>query len=154
MSPRQYLEEVVKTNMAELSADYPDFRNAYNAVHAVDALAAHIYHAAGGNCRTGADDDTAYREQLAIAEPEFGLVRDLAKALKHVALIRGKPSVTSAARIQTKSLGWGEARGGEGRWGSPLQVVVVTDKGDNRVIETVLINAVSFLKLEMKRLGL
>jgi len=40
-------------------------------------------------------------------------------------------------------------RWGEGRWGSPLQVVVVTDAGEHRVVEAVLINALDFLEAEM-----
>jgi hypothetical protein len=154
MTPRDFLEQIVRPNMADLANDYGDIRKAMTAVHSADALAAHIFHEVGGRIVTGAADDTAYRELLAEESGEFRLVRDLEKAAKHVALDRGKPLVTTADQIVSRGLGWGEARWREGRRGSPPQVVVVTDTGEHRVIETVVRKAVEFLEAEMAAFGI
>ncbi|TIX64740.1 MAG: hypothetical protein E5V33_09505 [Mesorhizobium sp.] len=77
------------------------------------------------------------------------MLRDVAKVAKHVQLDRGKPDVTTAAQMSTRSLGSGEARWEEDRWGSPPQAIVNTDAGEHRVLETVVEQplAVSFVKL-------
>ena len=48
MTPREYVDEIVRPNLADLERDEGNLRYALNAVHAVDALAARIYVAAGG----------------------------------------------------------------------------------------------------------
>ena len=154
MTPRDFLEQIVRPNMADLANDYGDIRKAISAVHSADALAAHIFDAVGGRIVTGAADDTAYRELLAGEHAEFRLVRDLVKATKHVVLDRGKPLVSTADQIDSRGLGWGEARWREGRRGSQPQVVVVTDAGEHRVIETVVRKAVEFLEAEMTAFGI
>ncbi|TIX82108.1 MAG: hypothetical protein E5V27_14240 [Mesorhizobium sp.] len=154
MTPREYLDQVITPNLAELANDYGNVRLALNAVHAVDALAAHIFYGAGGKGKIGSDDDLAYREQLAKQDAEFGLLRDVAKAAKHVMLERGTPKVSTAGQISSKGLGWGEARYGEGRYGSPPQAMVLTDAGEHRVLETVIRGALAFLEKEMATHGL
>jgi hypothetical protein len=154
MTAREFLEQVVRPNVAELAADYADIRRAINAVHAVDALAAHIYDSAGRRKGTGEPDDTAFREKLASHNSDFKLLRDVAKAVKHVVLERGSPIVTKAEQITSKSLGWDEMLWDEGRWDSPPLVVVATNAGSYRVVETVLKNALDFLENEMARRGL
>jgi hypothetical protein len=85
MTPRDFLANVVEPNVVELAANFGSVRCAYNAVAAVDALAAHIFHWVANQdpaSIAGMKDDTAYREALAEAYPVFGVLRDLAKALK------------------------------------------------------------------------
>jgi hypothetical protein len=117
MTAREFLEQTVRPNLAELAADYADLRKAFNAFHAVDALAAHIYDCAGRQKGTGEPDDIAFRERLCARSSDFALLRDLAKAVKHVVLERGTPKITKAAQISPRSLGWDEMRWDEGRWG-------------------------------------
>ena len=112
MTPRDYLEQIVRPNLADLADNYGDIRKAMTAVHSADALAAHIFHAVGGRIVTGAANDTAYRKLLAGENGEFRLVRDLAKAAKQVVLHRGKPLVSTADQIVSQGLSWGEARWG------------------------------------------
>jgi hypothetical protein len=81
-------------------------------------------------------------------------VRDLAKALKHVELIAGKPSVKTASQMAPESLGFDAARFDEGRFDGPAQVVVTTNSGEKRVVESVVLNALKFLEQEMVALGL
>jgi hypothetical protein len=154
---RVFHDQVVLPNVADLNADYGDLRRAMNAVLSVDALAAHIF----DWCRRhvpsatlAARDDSNFRELLAQQNADFGLLRDIAKALKHVTLTRGQPQVRGAAMVASQSLGWGEMRWGEGRWGSPLQVVVELNDGSFRVVEAVVAAALAFLQAEMARLGI
>lgn len=154
MTPTEYVADVVRPNLTDLDLDFDSIRHALNAIHSVDALAARIYVAAGGKAATGEKSDTHYRDALAGKDADFRLLRDLAKAVKHIDLTQGTPTVSSATAVTAEGLGWGEGAWGEGRWGSPPQVVVRTDSGDVRVVQAVLENALAFLETEMTRLGL
>lgn len=79
MNPREFLNTIVRLNVADFHREYGNLRHAYNAVAAVDALAAHIY----VWCRTNATahvngivDDTAYRATLAGQNQIFSLLHD------------------------------------------------------------------------------
>ena len=155
MTPREFLENVVRPNVQDFDANYGSVRHAYNAVAAVDALAAHLYLW----CKTNApseiadvSDDTHYRARLAQSSSDFRLLRDIAKAQKHVHLDRGPTEVTAAAQVAARSIGFGEARWGEGRWGGPPQVVVTTDGGELRYVEQIVATALTVLETEMSRL--
>lgn len=155
MKPRDHLDLIVRPNVNDLRTSFGDVRYAFNAVAAVDALAGHLYRWCSSSAShevAGVRDDSAYREQLAQSNADFALVRDIAKAQKHVQLTRGSPKVSTAAQVETRSLGWGEARWGEGRWGSPPQVVVQTNAGEFRVVVSIVDRALRFLEAEMKRL--
>ena len=157
MTPREFLETVVRPNMEDFNANYGSVRHAHNAVAAVDALAAHLYQWCETNAPSeiaGVSDDTLYRARLAQSSPDFHLLRDIAKAQKHVHLNRGAPKVTTAAQVTARSIGWGEARWGEGRWGGPPQVVVTTDGGELRYVEQIVAAALTVLETEMSRLGI
>lgn len=157
MTPRVFLENVARPNLAEFSTSFADLRLAMNAVHSIDALAAHIYSASGGAASTGCKDDSAFRAQLAATSLEFALLRDVAKALKHVELTRvGKspPALTRAAQVGSQSLGWDEGNWEEVRWDSPPQVVVETDLGETRALDAICASALAFLESEMAARGL
>jgi hypothetical protein len=111
MTPREFLEAVVRFDVAEFRDEYGDIRRAYHAVTAADALAAHIFVWCRTNAPaeiTGLDDDNHYRGKLSERSSEFRLLRDIAKAQKHVHLERGKPEVTEAAQVVARTFGWGE----------------------------------------------
>lgn len=152
MIPREYLEHVVEPNIAELDADYGNIRLALNVVHSLDALAAQIFY--GSNGAIAAKDDLDYRNQLASVSDEFALLRDIAKAIKHVRLERGDPLVSGGDQVSVASIGWGVGRWGEGRWSGPPQAVVATNSGELRYIEQIAQGALSLLKLELEKWGL
>ena len=155
MTPREFLEKVVRPNITEWEANFGSERHAYNAVAAVDSLAAHLYVWCKANAPSEIGripNDSQYRASLVKRSPDFGLLRDIAKAQKHVHLTEGKPKVKTAAQVTARSLGWGEARWGEGRWGGPPQVVVTTDDGGLRYVEQIVAAAVALLEAEMARL--
>jgi hypothetical protein len=54
-------------------------------------------------------DDLEYRSELAKQHSEFALLRDIAKAVKHVRLVRGSPQTSRGDQMEVRSLGWGEA---------------------------------------------
>src|SRR3989454_4985189 len=82
MIPREFLDQVVRPNVAEFHANYGSLRHGYNAVAAADALVAHIFWYIRNAPAQG--DDTAYRATLASQNHDFRLLRDIAKAQKHV----------------------------------------------------------------------
>ena len=157
MTPGEFLQTVVRPNVEEFNANYGDVRRAHNAVAAVDALAAHIY----VWCKTdapseiaGLANDTDYRERLAQCSSDFRLLRDIAKAQKHVHLDRGQPEVTTSAQVKARSFGYGEGGYGVGRYGGPPQVVVTTDGGELRYVEKIVAAALALLEAEMARLNI
>jgi hypothetical protein len=156
MNPRGFLETVVQPNVQDFHADYANLRLAYNAVGAVDALAAHLYVWAKQHAPTAVAssvDDSAYRETLAARDPQFRMLRDIAKALKHVHLTRGNPLVDRAEQVTARSLVYGEGAYGEGRYGGPTQVVVDLPSGAIAYVEGVVDTSLAFLEAEMTALG-
>ena len=160
MSPREFLDVVVRPNIDEFLAHYDDLRRAYNAIMATDALAAHLYDWSRQNAPgevTGInprDGDSAYRVRLAEQNVDFKLLRDLAKAQKHVELHRHDPLIKRSDQMLSRSIAWGEARWGEGRFGGVPQVVVEGAPGGLRYVETVLRRSVAFLEAQLVRLGI
>lgn len=157
MTPREFYNDVVIPNLAEFESKYDDIRLCHNAVGAVDSLAAHIYfflRSNQPNLVSGIFDDSGFRHHLANQHSDFGLLRDVAKALKHVELTRHTPEVRTANQIAIGRLGFGEARFGEGRFGSPPQIVVTTNGGDKRVMETVIKSSAAFLENQMTAFGI
>ena len=153
---REFLQSVVRPNVSDVATHFADVRHAHNAISAVDALAAHLYvwasiHAPAAVA--GIKNDTDYREKLADLNSDFALLRDIAKAQKHVRLTRGKPQVTSANQVQSRPVGYGEGDFGHGRYGGLPQIVVDADNGKMFYVEGVVNNALAFLEAEMSRLG-
>lgn len=152
MTPREFRTLVVEPNLLAFAANPADLRHAMNAVHSVDALAARIHYGSGG--ATGWRDDLEYRDKLAQADPEFALLRDVAKAIKHADLRRGTPKVSGAGQITSQTIGWDQAVWGELEWDAPSRVVVEMTGGPFRNLEKVVGNALALLDREMARLGL
>jgi hypothetical protein len=157
VTPRQFLEQIVRPNVAEFRADCANMRYAYNAVAAVDARAAHIYVWCTANATAevaGCVDDSCYRAKLARAHDDFRLLRDIAKAQKHVELKRRPPPIAEAKQISTRPINWGEGPFGHGSWGGPPQVVVDIDTSTMRYVEQIADSALRFLEGEMVRLNI
>ncbi|WP_427024689.1 hypothetical protein ACP4J4_01630 [Aureimonas ureilytica] len=156
MTPREYLALVVEPNLEDAAQDVSDVRRTYNAVMAVDGLAAHVFHW----CRRhnapyvqGLKDDTWYREQCGKNRANIQMLHDMAKAAKHVELDRGTPTIRTFAEMQPREFGWGEGGYGVGPYGGGDQVSVLID-GQKIQIELLLIQAVDFYKSEMDAAGI
>ena len=90
LTPREFLDHIVRPNMDAMRADPGCLRHAYNAVLTADALAAHLYFRLA-QIRPRVvpkDHDDAYRGALAKQHPAYQMLRDLAGALKHAALLK------------------------------------------------------------------
>jgi hypothetical protein len=154
MSPQEFLEEVVRPNVADFHARYDDVRCAFNAIAAVDALAAHMFGWLRDNSPStvaSVKDDSCYRQKLAASHEGFRLLRDIANAQKHVHLTRGDPTVTHASQVAERAIAFGEGGFGAGHFGGPPQVVVDMDDGSFFYVENVVDHALSFLETEMGR---
>ena len=94
MTPREFLEAVVRLDVAEFSDEYGSIRRAYHAVTAVDALAAHIFVWCRTNAPsevTGLNDDNHYRGKLSQRSSEFRLLRDIGRAFATAHIFPRRP---------------------------------------------------------------
>ncbi len=156
MTSREFLESFVHPNVDEFHTHCADVRYAHNAVRTIDALAAHLYvWAKQDNVTSVASlrDDSHFRSELAARNADFALLRDVAKAQKHVHLTRHNPRVTRADQIVSRPIGWGEGPYGLGRYGGVQEVVVDISPGDFAYLETTIDNALAFLEAVMTSLG-
>jgi hypothetical protein len=156
MTPKEFLSEVVRPNVSTFHDDFASFRHAFNAVAAVDALAAHLFMWCKANAPAevaGSGDDTVYRGTLASRCPAFRLLRDISKAQKHVHLTRGSPQVTRENQVNVRPIGAGKGGIGCGRAGGPPQVVVDINGGVFDYVEDVVDEALAFIEGEMRRLN-
>ncbi|MGZ8285680.1 MAG: hypothetical protein ACXW27_04375 [Allosphingosinicella sp.] len=157
MTPGAFLNDVVRPNVADFHQNFGDLRLAHNAVASVDALAAHLYvwlKANAPNAVSGIVDDSAFRAELANRDEMFRLLRDIAKAQKHVHLTRHNPLVTQASQVASKPVGWGEGGFGQGRYGGPIQVVVDLGNGRLAYVEEVVDGALALLEQEILANGI
>ena len=156
MTPREFLDGIVRPNVDDFHANYGDLRYAQNAIGAVDALAAHLYVWAKTNAPAAVasvNDDSHYRAILAARNQPFALLRDIAKAQKHVHLTKHSPRVTRANQITARPIGWGEGGYGEGRYGGVAQVVVDITQNEFSYVESIVDSSVAFLESEMSAIG-
>jgi hypothetical protein len=156
MTPRDFLQDIVRPNVSDFYANVGSLRYAHNAVSAVDSLAAHLYVWAIANNPAAvsyANDDSHFRSSLASRDPSFALLRDIAKAQKHVHLTKHNPQVRRAEQIASRSIGWGEGDYDEGRFGGEEQVVVDIGPGKFFYVEKIIDSSLAFLEAEMTRIG-
>jgi hypothetical protein len=103
----EFVQTVVRPNIVEFHENYADTRRAYNAISALDALAAHVYTWAKmkePSAVTEIADDSLFRGELAKRDRNFALLRDIAKAQKHVRLTNGKPLITDASQSLSENI--------------------------------------------------
>jgi hypothetical protein len=156
MTLQEFHDQVVLPNVADFNANFSSLRHAFNAIAAVDALAAHIYKWCEMNAIThicGINNDNAYRHELAKRNRDFELLRDIAKLQKHVHLKFGEPLVTRAEQMTARPIGYGEGGYGEGRIGGEAQVVVDVNPGEIYYVGAIVDRALAFLEGEMKYLA-
>jgi hypothetical protein len=69
-------------------------------------------------------NDSSFRQRIAAECGAFRIVRDLAKANKHAALIKHAPLVSSSDQAISKPMGYGLGRYGKGRYGGVPQMMI------------------------------
>lgn len=79
---------------------------------------------------------------LRTAQPvaDVGLLRDVADAFKHHRPDRPSATVHTSSDVVPLSIGWGQARWGEGKMGGVEHVIITTKDGDKRALSSVLQN--------------
>ena len=157
MMPREFHDQVVVPNRQDFAAHFQSLRHGLNAIATVDALAAHIFWAlklASSPAVAMLSMDDQYRHAIAGRNSAFRLVRDMAKAQKHVVLLKHNPQVTTASSVSVGPIGWGQLPFGRGRFGGIDQLVVQTAAGSADYVESLLDDAIAFLDQEMTSHGL
>ena len=138
---RQFFEDFVRPTLIEFAEDTSNLRRAFSAVLMVDAAISQIFFTceeAGHDAyhdlfvlpkdaRPKKADDTTFRELLAEEYEIYRVHRDLAKAIKHSTLTRGKPLVVSIDKASIRNLSYGEGGYGTGSYsGGPSANVQLT----------------------------
>ena len=155
MNASDYLLEVVSPTLSEAESEPLSMRRVLVLIAVVDALAARVYQhklAAGDSIKDSAGkavrDDSGYREFLSSKDPNFRLLRDLAKAQKHAKLDRGGPLVSSADQTKEVSVGFGQGGYGEGPYGGGPQIIVEANDKKMRNIISLCRSGIELLKSE------
>jgi hypothetical protein len=156
MTPKSFLETVVAPNVEDFHKNFSSLRHAHNAISSLDALAAHLYYwavANSPNVVSSAIGDSGYRAELAERNSSFKLLRDIAKAQKHVHLTRQNPQVRRADQVTPRNMGWGDGGYGQGRSGGGEQVIVNDNNGQLHYVEEIVDSSLNLLISEMRELG-
>jgi hypothetical protein len=156
VTPKDHLDEIVRPNVRKMLTNLDDLRLAFNAVAAVDGLAAHIYWWAVYHRPQAVADiagDSEYRRALAPRSRGFELVFETAKAMKHVRLTLGKPpSVRAADQLRSSGSGYGQGKYGAGPYGGSSQIHIEPIGEAAIPADGVIHRALEFLEQEMARL--
>jgi len=143
--PRKFFEGHVKPNYNDWLAAPLDERLAKNAVADVNNMAARVFdhwRSQGAAQVFGVKNEGEYRNALAAKEcGDFGLVRDVAEAHKHVILDRKSRRLTRSDQTGVAQMGYGEGGYGEGAYGCGDQLVVELDDGTKRALTAIMGNA-------------
>jgi hypothetical protein len=133
-----FYDEHIEPSVREWEASPLEPHRAMNGAVALNQMADHFWHEHHGDAARVLHSPSlpAFRNALAAATPEFGLVRDVADAHKHYRLDRANRNLTDASQATAGSMGYGEARWGEGQWGSPPEIVVTYDDGSKHHFST------------------
>ena len=152
LTPRQFLEEVVRPNLADMDEAPDDRRHAFNAAAAIDALAGLIYEELRQSHSSevaGIEGDEEYRDTLAGKDRYFALLRDLARAQKHGRLTWGAPGAATED-LAAGSVDWDESTV-DGWWDGPAELAGAYGQGLRR-IKAIVRESATFLEGEMQRL--
>jgi hypothetical protein len=139
--PAFFWHEVVVKNCDEFFSFPDSFQHAMNAVFALDSLVVRIY---PFDSLTN-ESESAFKKRLSEEVTDYGLVRDVADAHRHPSLNRTGVQVSSLDQLALQSLGYGDARFGEGKFGGPPQLVIQTES-DVRILSGVVLNCLKTLK--------
>lgn len=142
MDATEFMRTVVKPTLDEFEERPLELRLAYISVLVVDAYAAHFF------CSFSLPykNDMEFRDALSKTSKDFRAIRDLSKALKHVRLQRGQPTVTTSGQLVVTNVGFGEGGYGEGPYGGGPQVVIAYSDGTKRSVLSLLRNALSHIE--------
>lgn len=143
---RNFFETHVNPSVSEWHASPLDQRLANNAVSALNNMAARAYQhwkAHDTNRLHGAVSEGAYRNELAAREcADFGLIRDIADAHKHVVLNRPNRRVTRHDQTALREMAFGQELIGENVFCGVPDLVVTLDDRSKRPLIAIVANVV------------
>lgn len=159
VDPRDFKNEYVDPAISTWQRDRLATHLAIHAITQVDNLAevVFLWDKASARPAIGHKKVAEYRDDLGIREPFLAVVRDAHDSHKHGALRRKTATMVSQGqRPENAMVGafFLDHTPLDGPLTSIETVVVRTDKGDELVVEGILINAMSAWKREFERLGL
>jgi hypothetical protein len=133
-----FFDEHIVPSVREWEASPLEPHRAMSAAVSLNQMADHFWHEHQADSAKvlQATSLSSFRNALAAATPEFGLIRDVADAHKHYKLDRASRKLTDASQATTGAMGWGEAAWGDGRWGGPPEIVVTYDDGSKHHFST------------------
>jgi len=149
----EYYDEVVCPALKEAEEQPLSKHRVLGLIAIVDAFSAYVFEALKEeepNTISAQKDDSGYRNYLAKRSLDFRLFRDLAKAQKHVVLKHGKPEVTTASQLESKTLGYGQGAFGEGPYSGSEQFVLVGNDGHIRNVIALSKQVMEILIIELK----
>jgi hypothetical protein len=158
MTPREYLETVVRPNMAEVNEDTGDIRLAHNAIASVDALGARLYHWASKHrpelVQSIEREDDGYREELGQLDGDYRLLCDVALAVKHIELRKKTPRlVYSVSEISPEPLMVDDMEDFDRDWTEEPCVLIQRENERPLIARNVLERALKFLEENMSAAG-
>ena len=133
-----FMQRHLLPSLAEWEKDETNEQKAMNLAVNLSQMADYFWHSFRHDVAKvlGTSDEKAFRKILRASKPQFALINDVADAHKHFKLSRADRNLTSAGQTVVAPMGWGEAKFGEGRWGSPPEVVVTYDDGTKHHFST------------------
>jgi hypothetical protein len=137
LTPREFLEEMVRPSVAAWRVDHLNARLAKQAANELNNMVDRmLYHWGQGAAEVWNTSTPAeYRRKLVTDVcQDFQLVWDIADAHKHVELGRPDRAITCDDQTAPGTLGYGEGRYGEGLYGGVEQLVVRLDDGTRRAV--------------------
>ena len=155
MNAADFFNECVDPTLDDFRQNHMSRRHAIAAVALVDMSMAYI-HREEAREQDIKFDDLNFRNDLAGECYQVEIIRDLAKAQKHVELTRGKPVLKYVEDMNARPRAYGTGRFGEGLYGGGF-VVKVKEKGSDLPTEYSLLElldqAINFLKTRLQSLG-
>ena len=145
MDARWFLAEVVDPTILDFRNNHLSWRHALAAVAVVDMLMAHVFEYIGGSGSNelNAKDDSDFRNILAKENLSVELLRDVAKAQKHVTLTRHQPKVSSFSDTSLVAKTYGSGAYGVGPYGGGFMVKI--SDGKNVSLLSLISEALDFL---------
>ena len=155
MNAADFFNECVDPTLDDFRQNHMSRRHAIAAVALVDMSMAYI-HREEAREQNIEFDDSKFRNDLAGECYQVKIIRDLAKAQKHVKLTKHNPIVRFADDMEAQNRTYGAGRFGEGLYGGGF-VVKVKEKGSDLPTEYSLLElldqAIKFLKTRLQSLG-
>lgn len=134
-----FSEYIVEPNLQFFRQNSASLQAAFNAVLCVDALSAHIFQKYKTKSLSHLKDDTDFRNELASADENFHILRDIAKSYKHVVLDRGTPLIRKASQTAVGHRPYGSGLYGVGTYDGEEIMIELSDGAVKHCLSIVIL---------------